>query len=72
MMTAKDEVTHNEDTHNAPPRKSLTEAHIDIVPIDQEATEDVRHINLGWRSWVVVFVCCFAYDTLSRAKPQFS
>ncbi|KAJ5022970.1 major facilitator superfamily domain-containing protein [Bipolaris maydis] len=31
-----------------------------IVPIDQEANEDVKHVNLSWRSWVVVFCCCFA------------
>jgi len=60
-MTTKDEVTHIEGTHDAAPRKSLTEAH--IVPIEQEAVEDVHHVNLSWRSWVVVFVCCFAYVT---------
>lgn len=23
--------------------------------------EDDLHVNLGWRSWLVVFVTCFAY-----------
>ena len=32
-----------------------------IVPIQQEAVEDARHINLSWRSWLVVFITCFAY-----------
>lgn len=31
-----------------------------IVPIQQEAVEDARHINLSWRSWLVVFITCFA------------
>ncbi|KAF2711088.1 MFS general substrate transporter [Pleomassaria siparia CBS 279.74] len=31
-----------------------------IVPIEQEATEDARHVDLSWRSWLVVFVTCFA------------
>lgn len=35
------------------------EAH--IAPLQQEATEDTRHVNLSWRSWIVVFFCCFAY-----------
>lgn len=38
---------------------SRVQAH--IVPIQQEATEDVRHVDLSWRSWLVVFVTCFAY-----------
>ncbi|KAL6705253.1 hypothetical protein ACN47E_007213 [Coniothyrium glycines] len=31
-----------------------------IVPLEQEAHEDERHVNLSWRSWLVVFCCCFA------------
>jgi len=31
-----------------------------IVPIQQEATEDAIHVDLSWRSWLVVFVSCFA------------
>ncbi|KAF2734223.1 MFS general substrate transporter [Polyplosphaeria fusca] len=33
---------------------------VHIVPIQQEATEDVEHIHLSWRSWIVVFITCFA------------
>jgi hypothetical protein len=58
-MATKDSVTHVEDSHKLPHHKSHADAH--IVPIEQEATEDVRHVDLSWRSWVVVFVCCFAY-----------
>jgi hypothetical protein len=31
-----------------------------IVPLAEEAQEDARHINLSWRSWIVVFFCCWA------------
>jgi hypothetical protein len=61
-MATKDSVTHIEDSHDLPHRKLHTDTH--IVPIEQEATEDVRHVDLSWRSWVVVFVCCFAYELL--------
>ncbi|KAF2279816.1 MFS general substrate transporter [Westerdykella ornata] len=46
--------------------KTVDDVHVEavhgphIVPIEQEATEDVKHVNLTWRSWVVVFCCCFA------------
>lgn len=31
-----------------------------IVPIEEEALEDAEHIHLSWRSWLVVFITCFA------------
>lgn len=31
-----------------------------IVPIEEEALEDAEHVNLSWRSWLVVFITCFA------------
>jgi hypothetical protein len=62
-MSTKDGATHVEESHDAPHRKSHTDAH--IVPIEQEAIEDARHIDLSWRSWMVVFVCCFAYGLLN-------
>lgn len=31
-----------------------------IVPIEQEAQEDYQHVQLSWRSWMVVFWCSFA------------
>ncbi|KAH8723565.1 major facilitator superfamily domain-containing protein [Phaeosphaeriaceae sp. PMI808] len=57
-MSSKDKVSHTESSHDATHPKSHTQAH--IVPIEQEAIEDAKHINLSWRSWVVVFICCFA------------
>jgi hypothetical protein len=60
-MATKDSVTHIEDSHGVDHHKPHTNAH--IVPIEQEAVEDAKHVNLSWRSWVVVSVCCFAYDS---------
>ncbi|KAF2024007.1 MFS general substrate transporter [Setomelanomma holmii] len=57
-MSTKDEVSHVEGDRDASHHKSHPEAH--IVSLAQEATEDARHIDLSWRSWMVVFVCCFA------------
>ncbi|KAI1334417.1 MFS general substrate transporter [Xylariaceae sp. FL0016] len=31
-----------------------------VLPIEQEAVDEPYHINLGWRSWLVVFITCFA------------
>ncbi|KAI1294008.1 major facilitator superfamily domain-containing protein [Xylaria venustula] len=31
-----------------------------LVSIQQEAGEDAYHVHLGWRSWLVVFITCFA------------
>jgi hypothetical protein len=42
-----------------------------IVPIQQEAVEDAKHINLSWRSWLVVFVTCFAYETPNDSVQAF-
>ena len=33
---------------------------LDIVPIEEEAVRNAVHINLSWRSWLVVFITCFA------------
>ncbi|CAK7213693.1 hypothetical protein SBRCBS47491_001892 [Sporothrix bragantina] len=32
----------------------------DIMPIEEEAVRNAVHINLSWRSWLVVFITCFA------------
>ncbi|KAI1377057.1 MFS general substrate transporter [Hypoxylon crocopeplum] len=32
----------------------------EVVPIEQEAVEDAYHVHLSWRSWLVVFITCFA------------
>jgi hypothetical protein len=42
-----------------------------IVPIQQEAVEDAKHINLSWRSWLVVFITCFAYETPNDSVQAF-
>jgi hypothetical protein len=52
-------------THHPDPRVSLEkdqhgQQQPAIVPIEQEALEDVEHIHLSWRSWLVVFITCFA------------
>jgi hypothetical protein len=57
-MTSKDEVTHVEGNHDTLDHKPHHDTH--IKTIEEEATEDATHVNLSWRSWVVVFVCCFA------------
>ncbi|KAK4234809.1 major facilitator superfamily domain-containing protein [Achaetomium macrosporum] len=31
-----------------------------VVPMEEEAHQGDVHINLGWRSWLVVFITCFA------------
>ncbi|KAI0546388.1 major facilitator superfamily domain-containing protein [Xylaria curta] len=33
---------------------------LEVVPIQQEAVEDAYHVRLSWRSWLVVFITCFA------------
>jgi MFS family permease len=54
---AAEEIHRNDNVVDNHQRKSH-DAH--IVPLEQEAHEDVRHIDLSWRSWLVVFFCCFA------------
>ncbi|OTA52457.1 MFS general substrate transporter [Hypoxylon sp. EC38] len=33
---------------------------LEVVPIEQEAVEGAYHVHLSWRSWLVVFITCFA------------
>lgn len=51
-------------THHPDPRVSSDKGHHGtqpaIVPIEEEALEDAEHIHLSWRSWLVVFITCFA------------
>ncbi|CAK7199182.1 hypothetical protein SEUCBS139899_001855 [Sporothrix eucalyptigena] len=37
-----------------------SEPAVEIVPIEEEAVRNAVHINLSWRSWLVVFITCFA------------
>ncbi|KAH7073994.1 major facilitator superfamily domain-containing protein [Paraphoma chrysanthemicola] len=55
-MSTKDEVTQVETEHHADHSPTATR----VVPLAQEATENAKHIDLSWRSWVVVFICSFA------------
>jgi hypothetical protein len=41
---------------SVPPSSDESEHH----PIDP-VVDDPMHVDLGWRSWLVVFVTCFAY-----------
>lgn len=34
---------------------------LDVVPLEEEAVRNAVHINLSWRSWLVVFMTCFAW-----------
>lgn len=42
------------------PHVDLTH-HAHTIPIEQEADEAVKQVSMSWRSWLVVFCCCFAY-----------
>ncbi|OTB02549.1 hypothetical protein M426DRAFT_264349 [Hypoxylon sp. CI-4A] len=33
---------------------------LEVVPIEQEAVQEAYHVHLSWRSWLVVFITCFA------------
>ncbi|KAF2269044.1 MFS general substrate transporter [Lojkania enalia] len=57
MDEKKEDVHHVEAVDNSEHRPTH-DAH--IVPIQQEALEDVQHIKLSWRSWIVVLITCFA------------
>jgi hypothetical protein len=57
-MEKNEEVQRTESTNRSGHQKPH-EAH--IVTLQEEALEDARHINLSWRSWIVVFFCCWAY-----------
>lgn len=51
-------------SHHPDPRASSDGHHHGkqpvIVPIEEEALEDAEHVHLSWRSWLVVFITCFA------------
>jgi MFS family permease len=57
-MDVKKQVQQVEVTSDPSHQARTTQPH--IVPAEQEAVEDVTHVNLSWRSWLVVFVTCFA------------
>ncbi|OAG01644.1 MFS general substrate transporter [Paraphaeosphaeria sporulosa] len=57
-MDPKSEVNNVEDATPHAPKSRHVNAR--VVPMQQEAQEDLVHIDLTWRSWMVVFVSCFA------------
>ncbi|KAK3330722.1 major facilitator superfamily domain-containing protein [Apodospora peruviana] len=59
--------THNDSLRNftsaetAIPAAQLEHREIMVViPIEEEAHQGDAHVNLSWRSWLVVFISCFA------------
>lgn len=47
-----------EHIQDAPSEKRVGRGAEGIKPIDEEALEDVQHIDLGWRSWVRTYLGC--------------
>ncbi|RYP54597.1 hypothetical protein DL768_000657 [Monosporascus sp. mg162] len=45
------------ETEHEPARQQKEMA---ALPIEEEAVQDAYHVHLSWRSWVVVFISCFA------------
>ncbi|KAI1653984.1 MFS general substrate transporter [Daldinia decipiens] len=41
-------------------QKSGMHEELEVVPIDQGANYEANNIHLSWRSWLVVFITCFA------------
>jgi hypothetical protein len=33
---------------------------LEVVPLQEEALQDSGHVRLSWRTWLLVFVTCFA------------
>lgn len=58
IMTTESEKPDALQVHDADPAPTTTHGQhqhhkeIHVLPIDEEALEDVHHINLTWRSWV--------------------
>jgi hypothetical protein len=64
------DTTHTEHAGHVPHGHSHGHGHghideLDVVPIEEEAVSNAVHINLSWRSWLVVFITCFAYATFA-------
>ena len=58
-MDAKPDMANVEDAASETQHHNNVKAH--IVSMQEEAQDDGIHIRLTWRSWMVVFVSCFAY-----------
>lgn len=56
-MASKSEIKHTESIEPA----KVHDATAFEAPMEHmHDYEDVEHIRLGWRSWMVVFITCFA------------
>ncbi|ORY57013.1 major facilitator superfamily domain-containing protein [Pseudomassariella vexata] len=58
-------ISESEKHDSSPGAQHHEESNLDhkdakILPIEQEAHHDAYHVNLSWRSWLVVFITCFA------------
>ncbi|KAI0146392.1 MFS general substrate transporter [Xylariaceae sp. FL1272] len=52
------DIDHVEHRESGPEKTERRDS--EIVPLEQEAVENAYHIKLSWRSWLVVFITCFA------------
>ncbi|KAH8900627.1 MFS general substrate transporter [Thozetella sp. PMI_491] len=61
---ASEKVDGSHATHDAPatpePRRRHHHLELKPIPIEEEAIKDAVHIDIGWRSWLVVLLACFA------------
>ena len=56
-MASKSEIKH---TESIEPAKAHDATAFEAPMEHMHDYEDVEHIRLGWRSWMVVFITCFA------------
>ncbi|KAK3393976.1 major facilitator superfamily domain-containing protein [Podospora didyma] len=56
-----------QEEHTVPPMNEVEHHHhgdhekrLVVIPIEEEAVQEAKHVSLGWRSWLVVFITCFA------------
>jgi len=60
------------------PNKNTESVGIDSIPSTPNESEDRnggtidddQHIRLGWKTWLVVFITCFGYVSLSLALTE--
>ncbi|KAH8882155.1 hypothetical protein GQ53DRAFT_831740 [Thozetella sp. PMI_491] len=55
-MTSGDKMA-SADEHEHVPKDAPQ--HFEIVPIEEEAVQNAQRVDLGWRSWLVVFITSF-------------
>ncbi|KAI1258818.1 MFS general substrate transporter [Xylariaceae sp. FL1019] len=60
---SKQNIDEIEQQHSNPETENQQYRDSEIVPLEQEAVENAYHVNLSWRSWLVVFITCFAVLT---------